>query len=534
MSLQSSLADSSVSISTAKVLYVDDEPIARAVVKAMLRSSSIELIESESVDDAINFLESESTEKIDCVITDYNMPHKTGLELLTWCKKTDPTLSTILLTAVGDRDVVKRALSEGAIEFLDKPLSQHDLYLALEKATILTARMRDLFKKETEVQQIEKTQSDLLRIDEIGEVKDLDVFYLPKHEAGGDLIDYVELADQQKILLVADVSGHDLRAAYVSAYIKGVFRGMLQAGSDVPTVLEEVNNYLLNSWNDSSGGMNSDKKFTSISVQVVEVSPFDDKFIVYSAGAPPIVWQRPSGIIEVIDCRSSPLGWDEDSCYCKQEFTSKGGSLFIWTDGIDDLAHLYHGNSLQVLMSSLNKYDARVSGKWSSLMHKADDDLMGVQWRLGDWHDQETETLDMFFNESYYARNYKDIDFIGETWRGILECRFPELSTEKVFDILLLLREVVLNGIQHGCKGSSMPCELYLYEVDDGDAVRIFFRDYGSGHQDNFLINDDLGNLDERNAGLMLIKSISDKIEVFKNGAELLLDISLNTNILNK
>lgn len=524
--------EASSMLTAKKILYVDDESVARAVVKAMLRSTQINVLEAVSVDEGMEVLKAQKMGSFDCVITDYNMPQKTGLELLRWCKAEDPTLSTILLTAVGDRDVIKRALSQGAVEFLDKPLSQNDLFMAVEKATILTKRMRELFLKENEVQKVEQTQSLLLGIDELTKEDDLKVFYLPRHEAGGDLIDYIEISPEQKILLIADISGHDLRAAYVSAYFKGVVRGMLEAGSQIPTILQYVNEYLLNSWNQPNLAGEKNRPFTSISVQVVEVLPYDEKMIIYSAGSPPALWQHTSGYVEMIGYESSPLGWDQDGDFEGRELNSRGGVLYLWTDGIDDLADTYHGDSLQIFMSAVNAYKSNIGDKWRSLMGKAEDDLMGVQWNLGNWGDTEEPELQLFFNDRYYPRNRKDVDFLGEFWRKLLEQRFPDIASEKLFDVILLLREVVLNGISHGCKDARHHCELYLYEMGDGDGIRIFFRDPGAGYEDNFLVSEDLGSLDERNAGLMLIKSISEKIEVRKKGAELLLDISLNANIV--
>ena len=147
-----------------RILYVDDEEMSCFLVKSMLGHFLIELYTCNSVKEAKEILIKQGLDTFDCVFSDYNMPFENGICMLQWLKKEDPTISLVMVTAVGDRKVVKEALQAGATDFLDKPINQLDLIDAVEKAKIFTKRSRDLVKTFKAVEKVGKTQEHILRL----------------------------------------------------------------------------------------------------------------------------------------------------------------------------------------------------------------------------------------------------------------------------------------------------------------------------------------------------------------------------------
>jgi CheY-like chemotaxis protein len=109
------------------ILVVDDMAQMRETVRSMLRvyGYSNQFL-AESGSQALALIESHS---IDMIITDWNMPNMTGIELVKKVKN-DPNLFTIPMLMISDErtiDKVLYAIEEGVDSFLVKPFSEQEL-----------------------------------------------------------------------------------------------------------------------------------------------------------------------------------------------------------------------------------------------------------------------------------------------------------------------------------------------------------------------------------------------------------------------
>ncbi|GEM_PF-2060497 len=107
------------------ILYVDDEPSLLNLVKIFLeRSSEIEVITSESADEAFNLLKEK---RFDAIISDYLMPEIDGIEFLKEFRKRDKETPFILFTGKGREEIAIQAIENGADFYVQKggePVSQ--------------------------------------------------------------------------------------------------------------------------------------------------------------------------------------------------------------------------------------------------------------------------------------------------------------------------------------------------------------------------------------------------------------------------
>jgi len=76
------------------------------------------------------------------LILDHRMPGISGLEGLPRFKREFPETQVIMVTAYHDRETVQRALRDGAIECLAKPLDINELDAALTHALALIGILR--------------------------------------------------------------------------------------------------------------------------------------------------------------------------------------------------------------------------------------------------------------------------------------------------------------------------------------------------------------------------------------------------------
>jgi two-component system, NtrC family, response regulator HydG len=71
---------------------------------------------------------------VDLLLSDLRMPGLTGLELLKLAKEVAPDVDVILLTAFGTVEEAVRAMKDGAIDFLTKPLQRAQLLRVVRQA----------------------------------------------------------------------------------------------------------------------------------------------------------------------------------------------------------------------------------------------------------------------------------------------------------------------------------------------------------------------------------------------------------------
>jgi two-component system response regulator PilR (NtrC family) len=115
----------------ARILVVDDEQSMREFLEIFLRREGFDVVTAGDVDTAIAHLESD---EIDLVITDMQMPDKTGLDLLLAAREVSPETILIVVTAFGTTDSAIAAMKEGAYDYLTKPFKVDELRIVIEKA----------------------------------------------------------------------------------------------------------------------------------------------------------------------------------------------------------------------------------------------------------------------------------------------------------------------------------------------------------------------------------------------------------------
>ena len=103
------------------VSIVEDDQFFRESMKRLMRSLGYK---AETFASAADFLASPRLAETACLIADVNMPGMTGIELYRHLEDSDNAIPTILVTAYGDDDVEARALRDGVICYLRKPVDE--------------------------------------------------------------------------------------------------------------------------------------------------------------------------------------------------------------------------------------------------------------------------------------------------------------------------------------------------------------------------------------------------------------------------
>lgn len=114
-----------------KILLIDDEEDILDVLSLSLRSDGYNVITAPSGEKGLEAFEKESPL---IILTDLKMPGMDGLEVLKRIKNSNPDVEVIVVTGHGDMDSAIDALRYGASDFVNKPVREEALQIALKRA----------------------------------------------------------------------------------------------------------------------------------------------------------------------------------------------------------------------------------------------------------------------------------------------------------------------------------------------------------------------------------------------------------------
>jgi FixJ family two-component response regulator len=130
------------------VFLIDDDPLIRQGMQSLIKSVGLRV---ETFPSAQDFLLAKRPDTSACLILDVRMPGLSGLDLQRKLSDANIEIPIIFITGHGDIPMSVRAMKEGALEFLTKPVRGQDLLDAVQKAL---AHDRTLRKERAELGEI--------------------------------------------------------------------------------------------------------------------------------------------------------------------------------------------------------------------------------------------------------------------------------------------------------------------------------------------------------------------------------------------
>ena len=106
-----------------KILLVDDFPTMRKIVRNLLKEAGFTDIEE--AENGLMALEKLRAGQFELVITDWNMPEMTGLELLKKIREDDSlkNIPVLMVTAEATKECVVEAVQAGVSNYIVKPFT---------------------------------------------------------------------------------------------------------------------------------------------------------------------------------------------------------------------------------------------------------------------------------------------------------------------------------------------------------------------------------------------------------------------------
>ncbi len=114
---------------TSTILFVDDEKNILEVITEYFQYKGYNVIAASNGLEAIRILQET---KIDCCVTDINMPEMNGLELAEHIRKKDNTIPVIIMTGYPSLDNIIKTLKNGVVDFLIKPVNLKQMEVCIQ------------------------------------------------------------------------------------------------------------------------------------------------------------------------------------------------------------------------------------------------------------------------------------------------------------------------------------------------------------------------------------------------------------------
>jgi class 3 adenylate cyclase/DNA-binding NarL/FixJ family response regulator len=131
-----------------KILIVDDETdleiLIRQKFRKKIREQQYEFVFAINGKDAL--VKMQEFPDVEIVLSDINMPEMDGLTLLTKINETNPLIKTVMVSAYGDMENIRKAMNRGAFDFVTKPVDFEDLELTMEKTIQHVRLIRETLK----------------------------------------------------------------------------------------------------------------------------------------------------------------------------------------------------------------------------------------------------------------------------------------------------------------------------------------------------------------------------------------------------
>jgi two-component system response regulator AtoC len=119
------------------VLVCDDDPAVRFAIEEALEALDVDVITAADGEQGLARIG-----EADVAITDLVMPRLDGFGFLAACRRSDPDVPVVMLTAQGSERTAVQAMKQGAYDYIAKPFAIDELRLCVERALEASALRR--------------------------------------------------------------------------------------------------------------------------------------------------------------------------------------------------------------------------------------------------------------------------------------------------------------------------------------------------------------------------------------------------------
>ncbi|MBT5379748.1 MAG: SpoIIE family protein phosphatase [Opitutae bacterium] len=368
-----------------RVLVVDDDP---GQVRTLADCLDIEDLDAACCHSGQEALAVCQKEPLHVAIIDLRLPDMAGMELLHQLREINPEIQVIIHTGHATLESAMEAVNVEAFAYVEKMSDPQKLMNHVHNAFIqhfekYSARLRQEIDDHIESERLlslsnheliernKEMEAELLMAREIQQSlipnhyphfpqdqPETEAFlrfshrYQPSSTLAGDFFFMVPVSNTRAGLFICDVMGHGVRAALITALLRGLIEEMKPLASKPHAFLDEINQGLYRIFSQVHTSI-----FVTSCYLVADI--LERKVVYANAGHPPPVLLRRSEnrLLHLSALNDDPdiaLGLAGDVDYTLQEIqVFKGDSLILYTDGAFEAQNF---NGEQVGMKRFNEW----------------------------------------------------------------------------------------------------------------------------------------------------------------------------------
>ncbi|OXM87596.1 fused response regulator/phosphatase [Paenibacillus rigui] len=237
------------------IVIVDDNPVNLMVIEKILQnagyshfiklSSALELMELLSVGK-----DAGPQVPVDLILMDMMMPEMDGLEACRLLQEQDELkdIPIIVVTAVGDSNLLAEALEAGAIDYVMKPVNKVELIARIRVALRLKYE-KDWHKENEarigrELELAKQVQRSVLSAPIHDNCVEISASYHPSSELAGDLYSWYRIDEHRYGIILLDMMGHGISSSLVCMFISSVMQDTITRYVSPELVIAELNRYM--------------------------------------------------------------------------------------------------------------------------------------------------------------------------------------------------------------------------------------------------------------------------------------------------
>jgi len=331
-----------------KVLLIEDNPGDARLIELMLADEAPGLFETEWVQDLRSGRGRLNEGRFGLVLLDLSLPDSHGLDTFLQLQAIAPQLPIIVLSGSRDTTMALQAVHEGAQDFLikgqvDGQLLVRAMRYAIERKSLTEQLAHYASELRSKNAQLEADFNMAREIQQIFLPHQYPVVprgappsaaalkfchrYLPAAAVGGDFFNIFPVGDTAAGVFVCDVMGHGMRAALVTAIMRGLLEELMPVAADAGRFLYEINRSL------HAILRRTREPFIATAFYLIaDVATREIRYA--SAGHPsPLSIERPQQHVEPLknwDARHGPaLGLFERPAYATCPHPISGGEVFF-------------------------------------------------------------------------------------------------------------------------------------------------------------------------------------------------------------
>jgi sigma-B regulation protein RsbU (phosphoserine phosphatase) len=376
------------------VLIADDERVTRHTLQTFLQDWGMQVSTARDGREAWDLYRRGD---FDMVISDWNMPRLTGLELIQKIRNDQANryCYLILLTARSEKSDLVGGLNAGADDFLSKPFDRNELRARLRAGERILTLQHQLEEKNRRLQEVnQRMEKDLAAAARLQQSMLPDELpdtgparfawsFRPCEQLAGDNLNVFRLDEHRIGFYVADVSGHGVAAALLSVTINQLLNprksrhGLLvqpEPGDDDAVRVSDPL-HVVQELNRRFPMEEFEGNYFTIIYGVLDKRTCEFRYV--SAGHPAFILLRHDGVPKILDTRSYPIGWKADGQWREESLQLKPGDrLCIYSDGVADAE-----NSQREKFGDSRLVDSLIS----SVFHSIDDSLAHAMLKIETW-----------------------------------------------------------------------------------------------------------------------------------------------------